>query len=553
MTTTKKIYLIHILILGIFLSSYSNAFANKNGVATFQNLYSSRVTFNEKGEPIVGVGIMSGKMKVTLRSDAPVNIYVYNPKKRIITYASSTTFNISLQSSIKAEIRYYVGVETLNNTSHAHVLDKIKQWKETGVEVSPKSIGASFSVNGRIVDNTKVLLYMYSSTKLSDAETALSSFNNKSEQKAYLISEASTLPSGKIALISASGEMIAQSSDIVLLESSPHNSITVLNCEYGQGFSGHGFEPRRFSGTLYIAIDIKGKLTLGNLLSIETVLKSTVPSEIFPSSPMEALKAQAVAARGQLLAKLGTRHLSSPYHICSTQHCQVYKGEKTRNRKSDKAVDLTRGEFLIDGSKLVDTTYSSSSGGYTENNENAWHQQPDKNRRGRLDADNETRFANGINSSNLDDFLDNPPASFSYLSGYNINKYRWTKELSVGEVTYFVNKKHHVGRVKDLKILQRGVSGRATSLEVTGEKEIISVNGELTIRRLLGNLSSSLIRIRKEYDGNGYLNRFIIKGAGFGHGVGMCQTGAIGRAKNGQSYKKILSHYYCGAEVEKLY
>lgn len=553
MTTIKKLYLIQFIFIVILCNFIlaNTLIADDN---TFQNLYSSRLSFNSRGEPVVGIGLMSGKDSITLQSDSPANIYVFNPKKRTITYASAFYFNLVLQSSKPAEIEYYAVAEMLESNDPAYVSKMVKFWDSIGLKVKPKSIGTSFSVNGRIIDNTKVLLYFLKSRNLSKIEGKVKDFNRKNQRKAFVVSEASKLPSGKIGFVNSMGDLLASSENIIMIESTVENgTIYVKNCEFGQGFSDHGFEDRKFSGTLYAAIDIKGKLTLGNLLSIEDVLKSTVPSETFPSAPMEALKAQAVAARGQLLSKLGTRHLSSPYHLCSTQHCQVYKGEKSRTSKTDKAVEETYGEFLIEGNHLVDTTYSASAGGYTENNENTWHQQADIHRRGRLDAIDENRFKTGITEANLDDFLDNPPVSYSLTAGYNNDKYRWQNELSVGEATYRINKKYPLGRISDIKAVKRGVSGRINTLEITGKNKSVTIHGELNIRRLLGNLPSSLFRIRKEYDEDGNLNRFIFKGAGYGHGVGMCQTGSIGRAKAGQNYHQILSHYYNGAKIEKLY
>src|SRR5207253_11403234 len=165
-------------------------------------------------------------------------------------------------------------------------------------------------------------------------------------------------------------------------------------------YSFHGYETRTYPGRLFATVDASGSLALVAAVGMERLVKGVVPSEIFARAHLEALKAQAVTARGEVLAKVGARHLGDPYLLCAEQHCQVYRGAGAETAATDAAVDATRGEALFarvpgeplgEGgstvSRLVDSVYSAVCGGYTEDNDVVWGTPPDPSLRGRPDFD----------------------------------------------------------------------------------------------------------------------------------------------------------------------
>ena len=131
-------------------------------------------------------------------------------------------------------------------------------------------------------------------------------------------------------------------------------------------------------------------------------------------------------------------------------------------------------------------------------------------------------------------------------------KFRWVKRFTAAEIDAAFEPLG-VGKILELRPLDRGVSGRAAALKVVGEKGEGELRGELAIRRRLGNLNSSAFVVDVEPGPDGKPQAFVLRGAGWGHGVGMCQTGAIGRAKAGQGYRDILRHYFGGAEITRIY
>jgi SpoIID/LytB domain protein len=281
-------------------------------------------------------------------------------------------------------------------------------------------------------------------------------------------------------------------------------------------------------------------------VSEDKLLAGLVPAEMYPDAPPAALEAQAIAARTELLQKIGRRNMTDPFLLCSTQQCQVYAGAGREDPRTTKAIEKTRGMVLLrDGGGLVDVRYSATCGGHSENNDAIWGGEPDPSLRGRRDDVK----AHASKVTSLESFLAEDPRTFwCGRVAKSRNRFRWTEKVSVEDMTLRISTHFpEVGRVKALTAKQRGVSGRIQVLTITGDKSKIDVAGDLKIRRLLGGLKSTLFDVKR--DGN----TFVFSGAGFGHGVGMCQLGAIGMAEAGKTHDQILGHYYRGTHLHRIY
>jgi stage II sporulation protein D len=234
----------------------------------------------------------------------------------------------------------------------------------------------------------------------------------------------------------------------------------------------------------------------------------------------------------------------------------VYSGAGHEHARTTSAVEATRGEVLFASEgRLVDTVYSAACGGFTENNEAIWSMQPEASLRGHLDATGDllhalTRFAGGLRrEADVVAFLGTPAATFCRVASVERGqRYRWQVRRSAGELTRLIATEHpEIGTVRDLKAVERGVSGRIRVLRIVGDRGEVRVQGDMHIRTLLGGLKSTLFVVTR--DGGD----FVLNGGGWGHGVGMCQTGAIGMAERGSGYREILGHYYRGSRLRKLY
>jgi SpoIID/LytB domain protein len=259
-----------------------------------------------------------------------------------------------------------------------------------------------------------------------------------------------------------------------------------------------------------------------------------------------------------MLAKVGQRHRTDPFAICSEVHCQAYTGIEKVDARIREAVQATRGEVLVGGEgRLIDAFYHAVSGGHTENNENAWQMPAQTALRGRADlvpgaAD---PLAGGPTEAAIQALLDGEDKSWAAASGLNRQALRWKATCSPAELSRSLGAFGITGAPRSIAVMQRGVSGRAIELEIVlldGTRR--RLRGELRIRRALGGLRSSLFLIEAGPNGaDGAPASFTFSGAGYGHGVGMDQTGAVGRARRGQSYREILSHYYSGTSLVRIY
>jgi stage II sporulation protein D len=277
-----------------------------------------------------------------------------------------------------------------------------------------------------------------------------------------------------------------------------------------------------------------------------------VPSELYVSAPLNALKAQAVAARGQLLAKIGTRHLADPYLLCAETHCQVYTGRARLNKRTTKAVNSTRGQLLFDRQGLVDTTYSSTCGGHSESSHLVWGGREKSAHPGFRDQLNSP--ASQLATTSIEQFVTTTPESFCKKSGQAARTYRWKKTVRGSRISKNLRKFKDIGSVLELKVASRGKSGRALSVEYTGAKGTVLIEGEYTNRKILGHLKSGLwIATPKVTGVNTPPTSWLFQGAGFGHGVGLCQHGAMGMANQGHQWKQILFHYYRGSRLRKAW
>lgn len=518
------------------------------------SLYRVVVSLDSQGHPLLPVSVMAGKSRVEVASpngvrvlgtgDGAVEIRAPKDKPVVVT---GRGFEPSLR-------RYYLCVARVP-ADDLKTLRKLRdEWRAKGHPVVTRGIGTTYALKGRGLDTRKTVLCI--GKPLADrkrAQQKADELAEKARRHVFLHVEIERHPKALLVAAAAGAKVLAR--DVLWFEAGPGQSAVELTV-LGTGKTGR----RKLSlpGRVYVVPDDTGGLTVVNEARIEKILKGVVASEIFASAPMEALKAQAVAARTDMLAKVGLRHRADPFSICSEVHCQAYKGTRAVNSRIVKAVDSTRGNVLIDSrGRLIDAFYCAASGGHTENNENAWKMHPHPALRGKPDLlPGAKNFLTGIpTEKQIRTHLANKDMSYAAASGRNSRVLRWAAKRTIGDYRKHLAKHNIKQPVRDIKVLQRGVSGRAMEIELTlKDNTKRRIYGELRIRRAFLSLRSSLFVVEKgPLRSDGVPHWFVFKGAGYGHGVGLDQTGSCGRAKLGQSYREIVGHYYTGSKVETLY
>jgi SpoIID/LytB domain protein len=344
--------------------------------------------------------------------------------------------------------------------------------------------------------------------------------------------------------------------------------IEIPNVPIGAGFHWEGTESRAYRGRLEVFVDRFSQLTVVNVLPIEEYVKGVVASEMHHGFPLEALKAQAVAARNEIFSRVGTRHLEDGFDLCAEVHCQVYSGIDKETESTTEAVTATKGLVMKADGLIIAANYAGVCGGHTENNENVWSGLPKSYLRGIFDGNGRPDLlGNALQDENTlyrwlttkpgvycNTTPDDIPSALEYTKKY----FRWEVNYTRQELQELIRKRtgEDFGELKDLVPLERGASGRLVRLRIVGAKKAFEIGRELAIRQALAEktLWSACIAIEKSGRArNGLPAKFKILGAGWGHGVGMCQTGAALMALRGQNFLQILQHYYTGVKLEKEY
>lgn len=337
------------------------------------------------------------------------------------------------------------------------------------------------------------------------------------------------------------------------LELQTKQNTILRKAEFAKGYSWHGFEDRKYSGKLLIQFGVDNLIDCIELTDLEKLLVGIVPSEISSKAPVEAMRAQAVAARGEMLSKKGVRHLNEGFDFCSEQHCQVYKGLQTTDAMIESNIKATTGMVLENShGGILDAVYGANCGGHTSSNHKIWVSNPNPHLQGVSDI-SEDKTVDLTDETQAVAFIKNPPICWCSVTGIEgADKFRWTKNLA-GSSWQAVETKSEIGRIKEVGNFIREISGRIISVRLVGENGEKTVLKELPIRQLFGGLRSSFFTVDFHRDDQGFIKAADFAGAGWGHGVGMCQTGAQSMAQSGRNFREILLHYFPGAKLVRLY
>ena len=372
-------------------------------------------------------------------------------------------------------------------------------------------------------------------------------------------------------------------------------TFTLRNVTIGISFHWERKEDQTFEGDLRLLPREDGTITAVNEIGVEPYLKSVISSEMSAEAPVELLRAHAITSRSWLVAMLERqqkgKNIGVPsqrsfqteselirwydredhtlFDVCADDHCQRYQGiSKIISAAANEAVEATRGSFLLSHHEICDARFYKACGGLTEQFENAWEDTPvpylgtisdapihypplkteEEARRWILSSPG--AYCNTTDGKVLRQIL---PSFDQETTDF----FRWKVEYGREELEHLISTKSGIdfGTLMDLVPVQRGPSGRLVKLKIVGSAKTLTVGKELEIRRWLSksHLYSSAFVVDAERDAEGVPVRFVLHGAGWRHGVGLCQIGAAVMAAQGKKADEIVEHYFTGAKLEKLY
>ncbi len=387
------------------------------------------------------------------------------------------------------------------------------------------------------------------------------------------------------------GELLFEPQDVA------NGSFTLVGVTIGVNFHWERKENQSFRGALKLIVE-HGKLTTVNILSVEEYLLSVISSEMSATASLELLKAHAVISRSWLLAQIDknkklaqsdTQYQTTEqsddeyirwydredhvnFDVCADDHCQRYQGITRESTDTVRqAIDATFGQVLTYDGEFCDARFSKCCGGVYEEFENCWEPKHYPYLVAKLDDKDEDNFPDLTKESAAEEWILTKPKAFcnttdakilsQVLNNYDQETqdfYRWRVVYTQDEIKELIKNRSGVdyGKIKDLQPVARGTSARLYKLKIVGEKLTRTIGKELEIRRTLSPshlYSSAFIVERHDVDADGYPAKFVLRGAGWGHGVGLCQIGAAVMGEQGYNYKEILLHYFINAQITTLY
>lgn len=518
-------------------------------------------------DPVVRVGVMEEYDRIEFSVDGPFDLISLGGSPILSDYESSDHFLVFPDETEEARAIFSILITAFADKDSAEQLKE--QLVMRGHPARVAEIGDAVYMDGKLIAfNVKYRVLVGRFATEREARPHLDDF--RVEFAPRILRQVIRPASGTITLTNlTSGQKVTLNDGFRIIPRHPHCRINLYKVREGTGYHWEREVDRQYPGVVEIRIDHRALLMALVEVPLELYLKGVVPSEMPPSFPMEALKAQAIAARSEVLAKMGIKHPNDPFDLCAHVHCQAYTGCTQEDPRTAQAVEETRGMVITHQGLVVEAVYSSNCGGHTENKINVWNPPDAPHLHGRWDCgtpDPQFAHLDLTREKDLALWVNMKPAVFcnpesepdlpSFIRRATDN-FRWQVTYSRKELEDIIKRKsgEDIGELVDVIPLQRGVSGRLMEIEIVGTKKTLKVQRELNIRNILAlrYLKSACFTIETETDELGNVVLYHFKGAGWGHGVGMCQVGAATMALKGKNFTQIIEHYYPGTQINKVY
>lgn len=380
--------------------------------------------------------------------------------------------------------------------------------------------------------------------------------------------------------------------EIILEPQGENASFSLKDVVIGINFHWERKEDQQFQGGLKLIVE-NDLITAINLIKVEDYLTSVISSEMSATASLELLKAHAVISRSWLLAQIEKnkeivaskenystftetedkrirwydREDHVNFDVCADDHCQRYQGITRASANIEivkQAINETRGQVMTSESKICDARFSKCCGGIFEEFQNCWEDTKFSYLAKRRDSENPFDMPDLTLEKESIKWIQTRPSAFCNTQDKNIlsqvlnnydqettDFYRWKVIYSQRELSELIKNRSGIdfGTIQELIPIERGTSGRLIKMKIVGDKKTMTIGKELEIRRILStsHLYSSAFVVEKQAES------FILTGAGWGHGVGLCQIGAAVMGEKGYKYDEILLHYYIDAKIEELY
>lgn len=502
--------------------------------------------------PLVRIGMIQSAEQIRFSCDQPFDLIALNGKK-IGRGAAGVTHTVTAAAVTPARLHWAARLAIRETKPHAEAF-QAEQKQATSIWRQ----GLKLPVQGLELSNEEYWVVVEPFTDQAQAQTFCRTYEPVGE--AVVVKKIGAASTGRIHC-----ENFDCLDGLRIQPDGADAVIELADVTVGIEFHWQHTRTQKLPGTLEIRLNNNGKLLAINELDVESYLISVNSSEMTKENPVELLKAQTVAARSTILATMGKHHYDEPFHLCADDHCQCYHGMANVSEASERAARETEGENLMSENRVCDARYAKICGGVMEDYEFVWDNRPVAYLRAGIDG--QAKISTALREEDkAKAYIDSEPDVWCNTKKYAINSalpyntrdlFRWRVTYELKELQTLISKKlgEDFGELIDLIPGERGNSGRLVWMDVVGSRKTVRVGKELAIRRILSesHLYSACFYIERDLDETGKIVRFHLIGAGWGHGVGLCQVGATVMAQLGFDYRQILTHYYRNSKLQKLY
>jgi len=516
------------------------------------------------GMPVLRIGLTESRDSVDFRLSGRFSVLNDQGMSILKDVASQVKWRLKIEQRLPAKYRFGILVGKFHDRQLAQDLEY--KLIEKGIGTRIKIRGGKLFFNEQVVnDNTQFWVVI---DDMSSEQEAIHFARERLAGFSYqIIKEKVNEPHALLELFDSEFEKLGEAENVIrIIPESSEVMTYIYDSPSSEGDPRkRGTKYRVFNGPLEFRCSNDGKIIIICEMALEKYVESVVALQMNEEFPVEAVKAQAIAVRSKTLAYLGIKHHEDVFHVCADSHCQLFRGLIPAPKNVLKAVQETMGMVLQKKQHVIDANYSLTCGGYTEAYHNLNYNEGKDPYPPVFDGPDENRYGDLTRENNLNKWVNEQPnvyCSFSMITpGNKLNhirsRFRWQIVYDRQELEEIISSKlgADIGTLYDIVPIRRGVSGRLLELEILASKKNTVLVGEQKICDTLATdkLSSSCFVIDRQFDDNGFPLSFTLRGAGSGHGVGLCQAGGAAMAFQGKSHEEIVTHYFKGSELHKIY
>ncbi|HQU73461.1 MAG TPA: SpoIID/LytB domain-containing protein [Calditrichia bacterium] len=515
------------------------------------------------GQPIFRIGLFSGQEHIDFRVEGKFKIQDGDKNDLITDIRSDIKWRIKIKESRPGKERFFLLLYESHSKEAAE--EKFKIAKKMAENVTMICLGGDTYLDGRKVnDNRKYALKFGSFSTEIAARKAFKQFQPDFIPRVE--KEQVKTPGGQLEIFDAEYDKSAEVSDVIrIVPEDVEAQIKIFQVRTVDDIlQRDNFSDLFYNGTMEFRFDISGQLMGVSELPLESYLKRVIYSESGTSMPLEFVKSLAIVCRSEAMARIQHRRLGDPFDYNDFGETLRYYGTDFTDEIITKGVEATKGQVVISDGLIRDTPFHLISGGHTE--DEFQEDEGPTHFKGKYNGPETPKgFKSLKDDAAAEKWITSRPDTWCNLKGRevpealeNAKKYfRWEVDYSRRELEDLIRKKtgEDIGILFEIIPHSRGASGRLKEIELIGSLKNYRIRGELNIREALSYdyLPSSCFVVERELDDSGTPISFTFVGAGQGHGVGMCKTGAAVMAMENYTFDKILKHYFEECELDSIY